>query len=154
MPQLCRDDLIEAGVAVEVEVVGSSQQVHGEDQAHETEVMIAMQVADENVIDAVQVRLETHELHLRSFPAVNQKMPVLDLYKLCGGKPSVSRKCAAGTEYGDVEAHAMELFSNNEQKRNDQNAGSGHWQILCEYCVIRDQLSSRRCLSDPFRSRA
>jgi hypothetical protein len=39
--------------------------------------MIAMQMADEDMIDFVNGYLVAHQLHLCAFSAINQEMPVL-----------------------------------------------------------------------------
>jgi hypothetical protein len=44
-----------------------------EDKSHETQIMVSMQVADKNVIDTMEVCLHAHELHLSSFPAIDQE---------------------------------------------------------------------------------
>jgi hypothetical protein len=73
--------------------------------------MIPVEVAYKDVIDAVEVGLKPHELHLGSFATVYQEMPVLDLYQLCRGKPAEGRKRATGTEYGDTETQDWMLDS-------------------------------------------
>ena len=82
-------------MAVDMEVVGTSLQVHGEDQTKEPEIMITMQVTDEDVIDAMEVSLLLHQLHLCAFAAVNEKTTSLDLHQLCGSKTSIRRHGAA-----------------------------------------------------------
>jgi hypothetical protein len=44
--------------------------------------MISMKVTDKDVIDAMEIYLQAHQLHLCTFPAVYQKMPVLDFDQL------------------------------------------------------------------------
>jgi hypothetical protein len=39
--------------------------------------VIAVKVADEYVVDPVEIYLKTHELHLRSFATVNQEITAL-----------------------------------------------------------------------------
>jgi hypothetical protein len=80
--QLRGDDLVQAAMPIDMEIVGSSQQVHRKDQAHESEVMIAVKMADKNMVDAVEICLKAHELHLGTLAAVNEEMPVLNLYEL------------------------------------------------------------------------
>jgi L-ribulose-5-phosphate 3-epimerase UlaE len=48
-------------------------QVHGAHQAHEAQVMIAMKVTDENMIDAVEANVVTVQLDKRAFTTVNEK---------------------------------------------------------------------------------
>ena len=89
------DNFVKSAMAVEVEVVGSPEQMHREDQPHQTKVMIAMKVRDKNVVDAVKVCLKAHQLHLCSFTTINEKMAVLDFHELTRRKSSVRRQCAA-----------------------------------------------------------
>ena len=79
--------------------------MHGEDQPHQAEIMIAVKVADEDVTDPVKVGLKAHELHLCTFSAVDHKMSVLDLDELSGWITSVSWKCTTGTEYRNLKTH-------------------------------------------------
>jgi hypothetical protein len=44
--------------------------------------MIAMKMAYKNMVDAVEINLVAHDLHLNSFSTINQKMIVFNLYKL------------------------------------------------------------------------
>jgi hypothetical protein len=44
--------------------------------------MVAVKVRYEYMVDAMQVGLESHELHLRALAAINEKITVLDLYQL------------------------------------------------------------------------
>lgn len=69
-----QDDFIQTRVTVQVEDSFPSLQVHGKEQAHQTEVVIAMQVADEDVPDPMNVNTLIRQLDLGSFTAVNQKM--------------------------------------------------------------------------------
>jgi hypothetical protein len=54
-----------------------------------------MEVANENVIDPVKIRLEFHKLHLRSLTTINEEMSVLYFYKLARGKSSIGWQCTA-----------------------------------------------------------
>ena len=80
--QLCCNYFIQACMTVKVEIIGSTQKVHGEDQPHQSEIMIAVEVRNEDMIDPVHVCLIAHELHLRTFSAINKEIPVLYLYQL------------------------------------------------------------------------
>ena len=82
IPELRGDNFVESRVPVDVEVVGSPQQMHGKDQSHQAEVVIAMKVADEDMLDAVKVGVVFHELHLRTFSAVDEEVTILNLYQL------------------------------------------------------------------------
>jgi hypothetical protein len=69
-------------MAVQMKIIGSSQQVHGKNKSHQSQVMIAMEMADKDVINAMKVGLKPHELHLGSFATIHQEIPVLDLDQL------------------------------------------------------------------------
>src|SRR5690606_36417904 len=97
--------LVESGMTVTVQIVHASLQVHREDQAHQAQVMIAVQVTDKNMIDAVEVYLKAHQLQLSSFAAIDHKEFVLDLNELSRGMPSVGGECSAGTQDCYLEIH-------------------------------------------------
>lgn len=78
-------------LAVDVQVFFAVVQVHGEEQAHQAQVMIAMQVRDKYMINAMDVSVKAGKLQLCAFTTINQKMFVLYLYQLGRGIPSVSR---------------------------------------------------------------
>lgn len=82
MAELGGDDLVQSPLAVNMKVICPSQQVHRKNEPHKAKVMITVQVTDEDVIDPVQVGLETHELHLGTFAAIDQEVPVLYLNQL------------------------------------------------------------------------
>lgn len=56
-----------------------------------------MQMTDENVINLMNGNLIAHQLHLHTFTAINQKMVVLDVQVLRGGKPPERRQRSART---------------------------------------------------------
>ena len=72
--------------------------MHGEDQAHQPEVMIAMQVTDEDPLDAVNAQSEFDELHLGSFATVDQEILILNSEMLGRWKPAIGRQRSAGTQ--------------------------------------------------------
>ena len=94
-------------MSIEVKVIRSPLQVHGEDEAHQPKVVVAVQVADKNMIDAVKVRLKAHELHLRGFPAVDKEIVILDLEQLRGRMPAIGWQCTTRTQDGDLERQAI-----------------------------------------------
>ena len=65
-----------------MQFIGSALKVHGEDESHQAEVMVTMQVTDKNVIDTMEVCLKTHELHLGSFAAINKENTILNFDQL------------------------------------------------------------------------
>ena len=89
------DDLIKSAVAVQMQVVGAAQQMHGEDQAHQSKVVIAVQMCDEDMVYAMHVRLIAHQLHLRAFATIDEKITVLNLDQLRRGESSVGWKSTA-----------------------------------------------------------
>ena len=92
--QLCRQDLIKSGMAVDVKIVGSMMQVHRKDQAHQSEVMVTVQMADKDVADAVKVCLVFHQLHLSAFTTVDEEMEILNFYPLCRREATIGRQRA------------------------------------------------------------
>jgi hypothetical protein len=72
-----------------VQVVDPSLKVHGKNQSHQSEIMIAVKMADKYVVDPVEICLKTHELHLRRFAAVNQEIAALYFHKLRSRMPAV-----------------------------------------------------------------
>jgi hypothetical protein len=109
MFQMRGDDLIQPAMAVQVQIVRSSQQVHRKDQPHQSQIVISVKVGDKDVIDPVKVRLKTHELHLRALPTVNKKVTVFDFDQLRRRISSVRRQSATRTEYGDIKTHLDQL---------------------------------------------
>lgn len=89
--QLCRHNFVQAMLTVNVQIFFAVVQVHGEEQAHQAQVMIAMQVRDKYMINAMDVSVKAGKLQLCAFTTINQKMFVLYLYQLGRGIPSVSR---------------------------------------------------------------
>jgi hypothetical protein len=89
------DDFIQATVAVNVQVVHPTLQVHGKDQSHQPEVMVAVQVADKDMVDPMKICLQSHQLHLSSLATINKKMTALYFNKLACGVSSVGRQGAA-----------------------------------------------------------
>lgn len=72
MAQLYGNDLIEAGRSKYGQGVLPPLQVHGKQQAHQAQVVVAMQMADEDMGDFMKAGMVAHELQLRTFPAINQ----------------------------------------------------------------------------------
>jgi hypothetical protein len=89
------NDFVESTVTINVQVIRSPLQVKREDKAHQAEVMISMQVADKNMIDAMKVGLHPHQLHLRSFSTVNKERSILNLYVLSSRMSPISGHSSA-----------------------------------------------------------
>lgn len=85
------DDLVEAAVTIHVQIVSPALQMHGKYQSHQSQVMIAVKMADKDVVDPVEIYLKSHELHLRTFAAVDQEIAALYFHKLGGRMPAVGR---------------------------------------------------------------
>ena len=78
-------------------------QVHREEQPRQTKVVVAVQMTYENMVELVIGKLKSHDLHLRPFPAVDEKVLVLYFYPVCRRKPSVSGEGGAGAEDSEFE---------------------------------------------------
>lgn len=98
--KLGQNDFIQTGVAVQVEGSFPVLEVHGEEQAHQPEVMITMQVTDENVPDPMDVNSIVGELYLGTFAAINQKVVAPDRKVLASGESTIGRQCATGSQDG------------------------------------------------------
>ena len=69
--------------------------MHGKDQPHQTQKVIAVQMTDEDVANAMKIYLVAHHLHLAPFAAINQEETVLNFHQLAGGKSAIGRYGAA-----------------------------------------------------------
>ncbi len=98
VPQLGGDDFIQPTVAVKMKVIDSPLQVHRKKQSHEAEVVIAVQMADEDMVDPVKISLQTHELHLRAFSTIHQEIPVVHFNQLWSGMTSIRWQGTAWTK--------------------------------------------------------
>lgn len=98
MTEVCEDYFIQTPKAVNVQIGFTPEQVHRKNQSHQPEVMIAMQVTDENVIDLLLAELVPPQLVLTSFAAVDQQLVVMQGQVLRGGESSIGRECAAGAK--------------------------------------------------------
>ena len=82
MFQMRRNDLIKASWTVKVEVIGAAHQVHGENKSHQAEIVIAVEMRDKNVVDSMEVRLKTHQLHLGAFATIDKKEAIFNFDQL------------------------------------------------------------------------
>lgn len=69
--QLHADQFFQFGRCMQVKVLGAVEQAHAGKQADEPEVMIAVQVRDEYVIDLAALYFVFGKLHLCSFTAID-----------------------------------------------------------------------------------
>jgi hypothetical protein len=88
------NDFIQTAVAVKVKVICPALEVHGKKQSHQSEVMVSMQMADENVVDPVEICLKAHQLHLCTFSTIYKEVPVLNFYQLRCRIPAVRGHCS------------------------------------------------------------
>lgn len=88
---------------MEVEVVAAVVEREGGKQSGQSEAVIAVGVADEDVVELPGVDLVSDQLHLRAFPAVDHIGNPLQADNLRGGVMPQCRFCAPAAEYGDFE---------------------------------------------------
>ena len=88
---------------VEVDVVAAVVERQGREQAHQPEAVVAMGVADEDMVELPGVDLVSYQLHLRALPAVDQVGNALDADHLRGGVMPQCRFRAPASEDGDFE---------------------------------------------------
>jgi len=92
--KLCGDDLVEAAVTVKVQLIDPTLQMHGKNQSHQSEIVIAVKMADEYVVDPVEIYLMTHKPHLRSFATVDKEIAALYFHELGSRMPAIGGQCA------------------------------------------------------------
>ena len=88
---------------MKVEVVAAVVECEGREQSHQSEAVVAMGVADEDVVELPGVDLVSYQLHLRAFPTVDHIGNPLDADHLRGGVMPQGRFRASAAEDGDVE---------------------------------------------------
>jgi len=101
------DDLVQAGLAVEVEVACPLLKVHAEQQPHKPKVMVPMKVADKYLVDLLDGDGKPFQLRLCPFPTVDEDMVLVDVKVLCGRKPSIGGQRTAGPQYGKLKGHGL-----------------------------------------------
>jgi hypothetical protein len=65
-----------------MEIGRSALQVQGEEQAHQPQVMVSVEVTDEDVIDFMIGQALCHQLHLSTLTAVDQEKAILEINEL------------------------------------------------------------------------
>ena len=84
--------------------------MHGGEQTGQTKIMVAVQVAYVDIANALMLYLVLHQLHLRTFTAINQVYLVTNGKCLCG-MMSVCRRCGRRTtQYPEFEIHGRRLY--------------------------------------------
>ena len=89
--QLQVDDVFEGRRGIEVYFLCTSQKAHAGEQADQSEVVVAMKVRNENMVDLAAADLVFGHLHLGAFAAVKEKELVFHRDHLCGGMTIKSR---------------------------------------------------------------
>jgi hypothetical protein len=56
--------------------------MHGKDETHQTQKVIAVQMTDEDVANAMKIYLVAHHLHLATFAAIDEEKTVLNFHQL------------------------------------------------------------------------
>ena len=74
-----------------MDFLGTSEQSHAGEQADQTEVVVAVEVGNEHVVDLAAADLVFGHLHLGAFAAVNEKELVFHRDHLCGRMTIKSR---------------------------------------------------------------
>jgi len=114
MTQVPGDDFGKPAKPVNVEWRHASIEVHCEKETHQSQVVVAVEVTYKNVIDAMMAQVHLVQLHLCSFPAVDQEVPVLDHQLLRRGEPAESRNSATGSEYRELKGHGRESVGSRQ----------------------------------------
>lgn len=103
MLHLGQENFFQPPETVQMKVAFASLKVHGEQQSGETQVVIAMQVADKNVIDLLRTEIIPTQLVLATFAAVDEELMVADRQVLCRSESPIRRQRTTGTENGQSE---------------------------------------------------
>jgi len=103
--------------------------VIGEQQSGKAQVMVAVQVRNKNMVDALKFYFVFPQLHLRAFTAVDQKKAVVAVEHLCAGIAVIGRSGCVAAQYRQFPIHAdkgtsffralltalIAVFSNNKK---------------------------------------
>src|SRR5262245_947386 len=95
MTKLRYDDLLEPAEGIDVKVMFALEELHREDESHQPEVVVTMQVADKEVIDFVLAEIVPAKLMLAAFATVDEEIMVMDLQELRGGESPIHRESTA-----------------------------------------------------------
>src|SRR5687768_7029024 len=91
--ELQGEQLGQARGTKDVDGRGALLQMHGREQAEETKEVVAMQVADEDITNALMLYFVTHQLHLCTFAAIDQIQLVANREYLGGMIAVCGRGC-------------------------------------------------------------
>jgi hypothetical protein len=101
--QLQIENIDQFGWSVEMQVLNSAQQAHTGDQPDQAEIMIAVQVGNENMVDPAASDFVLIHLSLCSFSTVNKEKMIIQGNHLGGGVPVKGRNGRVVSKYGDCE---------------------------------------------------
>src|SRR5690554_4298380 len=106
MPELQVENIPQCRRAIQVQLILAAHQMHRRQQPHQPKVMVAMQVANENVLDTVRLHAKTHKLHLRAFAAIDQVKLFVVVDELGSGMAPVHRGGRTTAENEDFKLHS------------------------------------------------
>jgi len=86
-----------------MQVLVTAEQSHADDQADQAEIMVAVQVGDENMIDPAAADFVLIHLGLCSFPAVYKEKMIIQSNHLGCGEPVEGRYGRVVSKYGNCE---------------------------------------------------
>jgi hypothetical protein len=112
-PQLQIDDLLEHGRSVHMQFLLPAHQVHGTDQALQTEVVVAVEVTDENVADAEEVDAGRTQTFLGAFATIHEVQGLVNVDELRRGITSTGGQ-------GGTRAQGHHLKSSVAHLRNEK----------------------------------
>ena len=98
-------------MGIDVEVFFSVEQVERREQAKEPVYMVAVQVADEDVVDAAKFNAVAPELHLCSLAAVDQEKPLIYVEYMSGQVSFRGWQSRAASQYGQFKSHILTYWS-------------------------------------------
>jgi len=80
-----------------MEIIRPAVQVERIDQANKPEYMVAMQVADKDMVNPAYLGPVLNQLHLGTFATIYQKIVIFKVKQLASLVPAVSRSCGVSS---------------------------------------------------------
>ena len=99
------EQLLQRLWAVDVQRFGAAIQVHGTDQSRQAQVMIAVQMRNEDVVNALKLQPVATQLQLRTLSAIDQQVLVVQVQQLSGIAPAQCGCRRTTSEYGQFKSH-------------------------------------------------
>ena len=117
VPEGRRYDVHQVVRPVNMKIFSAATQVHGIDQAYQTEDMISMQMTDKDVVNPAYFGSILYQLHLGTLSAIYEKMAIFQIEQLAGLMPTVSRSRRVSSQYFETKLQIFILHRFPDQSR-------------------------------------